>query len=440
MNRRSFLRLAAAACAAPRLGRAAAAQAGDAFLEDLQQRSFSYFEEKADNGTGLVLDRACTNGGPYSLDARPTASTSVTGFGLAAFCVAAERGWLPRARALARVRATLRFFADRAPQERGWFYHWLHLRTGERAGAFSNGRGNEGISEISTIDTALLLAGMLTARAYFASDPEVVRLATAIYERVDFAWMLQPGTGLLSHGWTPESGFLPFAWDEYSEAGLLYLLAIASPTHPIPPRAWYAWRRTPNAYAGYRYVGTTPLFTFQYSHAFFAFSGRRDRGGVDWAENSRTATLAHRRFCADLHGRFPGYTGDIWGITPSRSAAGYTDWGGPPLDPRTDGTIVPAAAGGSLMFAPEICVPALQAMRARYPASACRYGFTDSFNPCTGWYSPDVTGLNLGITLLAAENLRSGSLWRWFMSNPEAERALARAQFTPSAGPAPPRR
>lgn len=431
MKRRTFLTLSAAAWASLRAGRAAApAMSDDAFLENLQRQSFSYFEEKSNAGTGLVLDRGCVDGGPYTLDARPTASTSVTGFGLAAYCIAAERGWLPRAEALARVRTSLRFLAVDAPQVRGWFYHWLHARTGQRAGAFADGRGNEGVSEVSTIDTALLLAGVLTAKACFGADPEIVRLARSIYERVDFAWMLRPGTLLLGHGWTPEQGFLPYAWDEYSEAEILYLLAIASPTHPIDPRAWYAWRRPPNAYAQYHYIGATPIFTFQYSHVFFDFRRRRDRSGIDWADNSRTATLAHRRFCADLHARFPGYSDTIWGITPSRSAAGYTAWGGPPFDPRIDGTVVPAAPGGSLMFAPEICVPALRAMADRYGGSIfCRYGFTDSFNPTTGWVSPDVTGLNLGITLLSAENLRSGNLWRWFMSNPEAARALQLAGF-----------
>jgi hypothetical protein len=340
-----------------------------------------------------------------------------------------------RPEARERVRTTLAFLLQHAPNERGWFYHWLHWKTGARAGAFASVHGPAGASEVSTIDTALLLAGILTARGYFSDDSEIGRLANAIYERIDFAWMLVPGTDRLSHGWTPEQGFIPYSWDEYSEASGLYLLAIAAPRHPIPPRAWAAWRRTTTAYGSYRYIGTTPIFTHQYSQLFFDFRGRRDADGVDWFGNSSAATRVHRQFCADLHSRFPGYTSEIWGITPSRSAAGYTDWGGPPLDPRTDGTVVPAAPGGSLMFTPDICVPALRAMQNRFGDSiSCRYGFTDAFNPTTGWTSPDVTGLNLGVTLLAAENLRTGNLWRWFMANPEPQRALNLCGFgTPRA-------
>lgn len=432
LTRREFL--AAAAGAAASWCRAAAPSVssplGPAALGDeLQRRSFSYFEERTDPGTGLTLDRGCTDGGPYTLDNRPTASTGVTGFGLAAFCIAAERGWMGTTDARERVRTALRFFDERAPHKQGWFYHWMHLRTGQRAGALAAGSPP---SEFSTIDTALLLAGVLTAGQYFGDDAEIAARAAAIYRRVDFAWMLEPSTGLLRHGWTPEGGFIPYVWDEYSEAAILYLLAIGSPTHPIPPRSWYAWRRNPNEYAGYRYIGTTPLFTYQYSHAFVDFRGRRDRhgSGVDWFANSATATLAQHRFCMDLSSRFPGYSPTIWGITSSRSAAGYTDWGGPPLDPRIDGTVVPAAAGGSFMFEPGLCGAALAAMRRRYGAEIyCRYGFTDSFNPCTGWISPDVTGLNLGITLLSIENARSGNLWRWFGANARVRRALELAGF-----------
>ena len=331
------------------------------------------------------------------------------------------------------MRTTLRFLADGAPQVRGWFYHWMDPRTGRRSGALE---GSRELSEVSTIDTALLLAGALTARAYFTDDPEIASLAGRVHDRVDFPWMLEEGSLRLRHGWTPEDGFLPYDWDRYSEASLLYLLAIGSASHPIPPQAWYAWDRNPNTYGPYTFVGNAPLFVHQYTHAFVDFRGLRDAGGlgVDWFANSVVATHAHRRFCADLSGRFPGYSDAVWGITSSRSAAGYTDWGGPPLDPRIDGTVVPAAPGGSLMFAPGICLPALRAMGARHGDDIrCRYGFVDAFNPGTGWVSPDVTGLNVGITLLAAENLRSGGTWRWFMSNPEPRRALALAGFGEAA-------
>jgi hypothetical protein len=355
----------------------------------------------------------------------------VTGFGLAAFCIAAERGWIGRSEAANRVRSALRFFAHQAPHQMGWFYHWLHLRNGQRAGALSV---TTDLSEVSTIDTAFLLAGVLTVRQYFKEDREMIELADFIYRRVNFPWMLKDNTLILGHGWTPEKRFIPYDWSEYSEASILYLLAIASPTHPISPQAWYAWKRNPNVYGLYRYIGTTPLFTYQFSHAFFDFRHRKDRAGagVDWFANSVTATRANRQFCIDLAKNFPGYSSNIWGITCSFSAQGYVSWGGPPLDLRIDGTVVPAAAGGSLMLAPEICLPALQAMKARFGSKIYgRYGFTDAFEPDGKWISQDVLGLNLGITLLSAENLRSGKLWSWFMASPEAVRALALAGFRP---------
>lgn len=195
------------------------------FLEELSRRSFRYFWEQADPGTGLVLDRARTDGSPHDETHRDVASIAATGFGLTALSIAAERHWIARRDARERVRATLRFFADRARQEHGWFYHWLDRGTGER-------RWN---SEISSIDTALLLGGVLTARQYFRDDTEIYALATKIYERVDFPWMLNNHPTLLSHGWKPEGGFLKPRWDAYSEHTILYLLAIGSPSHPITP-------------------------------------------------------------------------------------------------------------------------------------------------------------------------------------------------------------
>ncbi|MGD1031747.1 MAG: glucoamylase family protein [Opitutaceae bacterium] len=437
MRRRTFLALTSAGLAALR-ARAALpgsllSPAGEDFLEDLQRRCFRYFLEHTDPNTGLTLDRATSDGDPYTLDQRPTANITVTGFGLAAFCIAAERGWIGRSEAADKVRIALRFLARRAPHERGWFYHWIHYRLGTRAAAFST-RGE--LSEVSTVDSAFLLAGILTARSYFGSDREISDLAGEIYRRVDFPWMLEPAAPIFCHGWTPESGFLPYTWSFFSEASILYLLGIGSPTHPVQASSWDAWTRDPNTYGAYRFIGTTPLFSHQYSHAFVDFRGRRDKrgAGTDWFANSVVATRAHRQFCMDLHKTYPGYLSDIWGITCSMSASGYLDWGGPPLDPRTDGTVVPAAPGGSLMFAPDICLPALRAMKERFGDKIYgRYGFTDSFNPTNGWVSANIIGLNLGITLLSMENLRSGKLWSWFMANPEPRRAMDLAGFRPAA-------
>jgi hypothetical protein len=350
---------------------------------------------------------------------RDVASIAATGFGLTALCIAAERKWVKEDQAKARVRATLRFFADRAEQFHGWFYHWLDAKSGAR-------RWN---SEVSSIDTALLLAGVLTARQKFADDKEIVSLATRIYERADFKWMLNGHSTLLSHGWKPETGFLKSRWDTFSEDPILYMLAIASPTHPISARSWYAFKRQRMNYAGYSYVTTigVPLFMHQYPHAWIDYRQRRERRGwrTDYFLNSINATRAHRAFCVELAKEFPGYGPDMWGITASDSIKGYVAWGGPPRDPAIDGTIVPAAAGGSLMFTPDISLQTLRAMKEKFGEKIYgRYGFTDAFNPNNGWINSDVIGIDVGIMLLSTENLRSGKVWRWFMRNREIPKAM----------------
>lgn len=390
-----------------------------AFLDDLEHRSFRYFWEQADPHTGLVPDRARTDGSPLDENHRNVASIAATGFGLTALCIAAAQHWVASNEARERVRSSLRFFAGRAPQEHGWFYHWMDARTGERRWQ----------GEISSIDTALLLGGVLTARAYFQDDAEIVRLAKLIYERVDFRWMLNGHPTLLSHGWKPESGFLRPRWDTYSEDTILYVLAIGSPTHAISPRSWYALRRDRYTYAGYTYFTSigVPLFMHQYAHAWIDYRNRRESMGahIDYFENSVAGTRAHRAFCIDLSREFPGYGPNMWGITASDSAKGYVAWGGPPRDPAIDGTVVPCAPGGSLMFTPDISVPALRAMRERFGQRIYgQYGFADAFNPNTGWVDTDVIGINVGITLLSAENLRSGNVWRWFMRNAEVPEAM----------------
>ena len=382
----------------------------ETFLEDLQHRSFNYFWEQADPHTGLVPDRARMDGSPLDENHRNVASIAATGFGLTALCIAAERGWITQSQARERTRNTLRFFANRAFHEHGWFYHWLDAKTGERRWK----------SEVSSIDTALLLAGVLTVRQYFRDDQEIFALATKIYERVDFRWMLNGHPLLLSHGWKPETGFLKPRWDTYSEDTILYLLAIGSPTHPISPASWYALWRDRYRYEGYEYFTTigVPLFMHQYAHAWIDYRNRRETRGdrIDYFENSINATLAHRAFCMNLAYEFPAFGPNIWGITASDSAKGYLAWGGPPRDPDIDGTVVPSAAGGSLMFTPELSVTALRAMKEKFGEKVYgKYGFVDAFNPNTGWIDTDVIGINAGIILLSAENARTGNVWRWFM-------------------------
>ncbi|HUQ30498.1 MAG TPA: glucoamylase family protein [Pyrinomonadaceae bacterium] len=401
----------------------------EAFLEDLSRRAFLYFKEHADPSTGLVLDRAQTGGAAHDANhpSHNIASSAATGFGLTALCIASKRGWISRAEARERVLRTLRFFALRASQEHGWFLHWMDGPTGERRWQ----------SEYSSIDTALLLGGVLTARQYFRTDAEIRRLATLIYERVDFKWMLAGHPTLLSHGWKPETGFLKPRWDTYSEHLMLDLLAIGSPTHAVSPRTWRAWERKRISYAGYTYITGGPLFTHQYSHAWVDFRGQRERRPpyTDYFANSVAATRAHREFCIRLASEFPGYSENVWGISASDSAKGYVAWGGPPRDPAIDGTVVPYAAAGSLMFTPDISLAALRAMREKFGERIYgRYGFTDAFNPNTDWIGPDVIGIDLGITLLSAENLRSGNVWRWFMRNLEIPRALQLAGLSANKG------
>jgi len=373
-----------------------------------------------------VLDRALATG---AFENRPNhqgiASIAATGFGLSAVCIAAEHRWISHDMARLRVVSALRFFAGSAPQEHGWFYHFLDSSSGQRRWH----------SEVSSIDTALLLAGVLTARQYFHDDAEIVALATSIYDRVDFPWMMDGSQHYFAHGWTPEKGFLPYRWDTYSELMILYLLGIGSPTHPISSDVWDSWRLPVVNVGGYTYVGGGPLFIHQYSQAWLDLRDRGTPGAqaqdlmephINYFANSVAATRAQQAvFSQQLSHAFPGYTANVWGVTASDSSKGYSDWGALPTDHRIDGTVVPSAAAGSLMFAPDICIPALRAMLVQYGKKAYgRYGFVDAFNPTTGWASQYVIGIDAGIALLSAENLRSGGVWKWFMSNPEAERAL----------------
>ncbi len=393
----------------------------DTFLEDLQRRTFQYFWEHTNPENGLTLDRTRADGQakPKGHNSYNIASSGASGFAITGYCVAADRGWVPRAAAIERARKALDFFANRAPQQNGWFYHWMDYETGER-------RWN---SEISSIDSALLLGGVLTAKSCFKEDKEIVRLADQIYARVDFDWMLNGHPYLLSHGWRPERGWIANRWNDYSEQMILYLLAIGSPSKPIPPQSWYALRRDWNEYEGQRYLGAVaPLFIHQFSHAWVDFRNRRETRPpyVDYFENSVKATRAQQLFAARVLSKdFPKYSLTMWGLTASDNQRGYIAWGAPPRNPAIDGTVVPCASAGSLMFAPEITMPVLKEIKEKYGDKVYgKYGFVDAFNPNNGWVGQDVIGIDLGITLLSAENLRSGKVWYWFMQNDEVRRAM----------------
>jgi hypothetical protein len=388
----------------------------DLFLDEMERGAVNYFWEQADPQTGMVKDRCNVR----ATDTSVVASIAATGFGLTALCIGEKRQFIHFYEARRRVLNTLKFLWETLPQHRGFFYHFANIKTGERVWD----------SEASSIDTAILLCGILTCREHFVDDG-IYHLATAIFNRVDWTW-LSMDTRLLPHGWMPENGFLPYRWDYYSEMMMMYLLGLGSMAHPLPSDAWDAWKRTTFDYEGLRYIGSfAPLFVHQYSQAWFDFRNQRDKY-ADYFQNSIIATEVHRRFCIELGRRFQDYSEDLWGITASDSEHGYVAWGGPPAMGPIDGTVVPSAAGGSLPFLPAESLRVLRNMRARYGTGAwSKYGFVNAFNPLKGWYDHDVVGIDTGISLLMAENLRSGFIWETFMKNPEARRGMTRAGFEP---------
>jgi hypothetical protein len=386
----------------------------DQLLDEIQRAAFDFFWSEASPVTGQVKDRALAKGN----DSRLMSSIAATGFGLTGLCIAHQRGYGKPADIVKRVQNTLRFLFHQMPHQHGFFYHFVDMNTGKRWET----------CELSSIDSSLLLCGVLTARQYFA-DQEIKDLATKIYERVDWPWMLNGGS-TLSMGWKPDSGFLDARWEHYCELMMIYLLAIGSPTHPVPADTWRAWSRPKISYQGINYIsGNDPIFTHQYSHAWFDFRGKHD-AYANYFDNSVKATKAHKLFCLSLHDRFPDYSQDLWGISASDYVNGYTAWGGPPPQGPIDGSVVPCATGGSLPFLFDDCMRVQRTMRGRFGAKAWqRYGFVDAFNPLTNWYDPDVLGIDLGITMLMAENHRTGFVWQTFMKNPEAKAAMLKAGF-----------
>lgn len=400
-------------------------------LQHLQTRAFKYFENETHPYNGLVRDKDAANW---------PASIAATGLALAAYPVAVENGLMSAQAAIERTLATLTFFAE-SPQGtepdatgyRGFYYHFLDMQTGRRAWH----------CEISTVDSAFLFAGMLAAAAYFTDDtPAQCRirdLANALYERADWAWALAPN-GTIGHGWRPESGFIPYRWEGYDEGLLLYVLALGSPTHPIPASAFEAWASTYEWIRVYDldYLHSGPLFTHQLSHIWIDFRGIQDdfmrQKGIDYFENSRRATVIQQRYAIDNPLGLAGYHAESWGITASdgpgpatlkidgivRQFYDYEGRGVPyGID---DGTLAPWAVVASLPFAPEIVLPTLSYFMHNlqlHEQHLC--GFKASFNPTfvdpsatmasTGWISPYCFGLNLGPIVLMLENYRSELVW-----------------------------
>ncbi len=427
-------------------------------ISDVQQRAFRFFWETTDAETGLAPDRWPT----------PSfASIAAIGFALTAYGVGEKHGWITRVQHRARTLATLEFLAA-APQGdgetgfsgyKGFFYHFLGVTKGQR---FAR-------CELSTIDTSLLLGGVLFAQSWFdRADPQEARirdLAERLYRAVEWDWIV-PRAPFVSMGWHPESGFIRSDWDTYNEGMILYVLALASPTHPLPPATWAALTQKFEKSWGNRWgephLQFAPMFGHQYSHIWVDFRGIRDpyiaSKGIDYFENSRRATYAQRAYANENPGGKVGYGDDCWGLTACDGPGDFTvtidgrqreffSYSARGPGERDDGTLAPTAALGSIAFAPDIVTPMIGRMHARYGAGIYdKYGFLDAFNPTltrndeplkhgkivpgVGWVDGDYLGIDQGPIVLMIENQRSGMIWEVMRRNPHIRRGLERAGFT----------
>ncbi len=422
------------------------AKSDEALQDEIQRETFQFFVDQVNEANGLVAD--CTQPGlPCSIAA--------TGFGLSCYPVGVERGWMSRDRALDRTLAALEFFAASQQDDtvdatgyKGFYYHFLDMASGRRTWQ----------SELSTIDSTFLIAGALLAAQYFDrathGEKRVRELADALYRRMDWQWA-QDGGKAVSHGFRPESGFLPYRWTGYCEALLLYALGLGSPTHPLPASAYRAWLETydwRDVY-GFEQVYAGPLFIHQYSHAWIDFRGIRDafmrEKNSDYFENSRRATLAQRHYAID-NPKYDYYSVDCWGITAGdgpgpahfeiegvpREFLGYAARGAP-FGPD-DGTYSPWAVVASLPFAQEIVMPTVRYMIDTLDLKqGDRYGFEASFNPLFpggsgklhGWRSKWNYGINQGPIVMMVENHRSGLPWQLMRKCNYLAHGLRRAGF-----------
>jgi predicted esterase len=421
-------------------------------LDELQHRTFNFFWETVDKNS-QVPDRFPTMN---------FTSVAATGFGLSSYLVGVERGYITREQAAERVLKTLEVLFN-LPQNgeatpntsgfKGFFYHFLDH---EKALRFKQ-------VELSSIDTGLLMAGVLSCMTYFDKNNEteqkIRELADNLYRSVDWQWFTDGNkSGLIRMGWTPENGFHDRYWDGYNEAMIIYILALGSPTHSVSPDCWEAWcHRYPyKNFMGLEQVNFGPLFGHQYSHIWLDFKGIQDKymasKGIDYFENSRRATIANRLYCMANPNNFKGYDENIWGLTAC-DGPGYkeTTWNGKPMvfqgysargaatdEAFDDGTIAPTAAGGSVPFAPKECIASLKAQWENYyPNLVGKYGFKDAYNPSytfgkgneNGWFDIDYLGIDQGPILLQIENYRSQLIWNLMRKNPYIVAGLKRAGF-----------
>lgn len=385
-------------------------------LDQIQQKAVDYFVVERSPKSGLIRDKVSNF--QRSVGKAP-ASIAATGFGLAAYGVGVERGWLDQATAYRMTYQPLQFFLRLAAEEHGFFYHFLDMDTGERWGH----------SELSPIDTAFFLAGSLFAAEYF-NEPPLRDLVRQIYERVDWPWMLHGGK-TLALAWLPENGFEKRRWDHYNESMIMYLLAIGSPTHPIPASSWQAIRRPVGSYRGYRLIQMPPLFAHQYSHIWIDFRGKND-GFADYFQDSVNATLANRAFCIDQSSHYITYGPNVWGLTASEGPFGYRVYGAPPGWASHDGTIAPTGCGSAIVFTPEASLACLRSIYENYGDQLWgRYGLADAFNLDKNWVAQDVLGIDQGALLLMIENYRSGLIWKVMERSRPLMRAMKEVGFRP---------
>jgi hypothetical protein len=406
----------------------AKARPSDQFLiEEVQRRALRFFWEKAHPSTGLINDRARNFGD----DDFTVASIAATGYGLAALPIGVVNQWLTRQEAAERARTTLRFLVT-MPHERGWMCHFVDKRNGDRMWG----------SEYSSIDTALLLCGAMVCAQFFAGDhSDIFDYCDLLYRRVDWWWMLtndgsQPEKRVMSHGWTPESGFIRNNYDSYSEAILLTLLGLGAPVRPLPEETWSTIRRTKQTYHDLELLEAAPIFIHQMPIGFLNLANQRDVLGYDYWVSATNAMKVHQQFCADHASSRQTYAHGYWGLNASDGPFGYSAYGAP-AGPE-DGTISPTGAICSIIFTPDAAIAISRALHAEFGSMLWgKYGFSNAFNIDRGWYDRDVIGIDLGMVLLAIENYRTGLVWNLMNSHYAIRPALRAAGFRETTEPEP---
>ena len=382
------------------------------FIDAVARATFDYFWLEANPENGLVKDRST----PDSV-----ASIAAVGFALAALPIGVDRGWITYDEGYQRALTTLQTFTSGGVEgTHGFFYHFVNMRTGER----------EWSSELSSIDTALLVAGALVSGQYFA-DTEVAALADQLYANVEWDWMA-PGGALVRMGWTPSGGYLGAAWDHFDESMILYALAIGSPTHPVPPIAWGLWDRPVNRDGAYIYLAGEPLFVYQYPLAFLDVRGQEDQY-ANYVNNTTLACVRNQQFAVDHSDEYATYGNGVWGLSASDGPEGYRAYGA--WNNNHDGTVAPYAAASCLPFTPGIALAGMRAVLTEYGSLAWReYGFVSAINEDVDWYSRDHIGIDQGDILLNLVNAQDGFVWELFMANPNIQNAITAMGFGTSAG------